>query len=96
MPETVYSLAAYINDNEKITAGAAADYGLDAFLYNLKSSVITDQGVESLKEIYKIILSEEKGKEKLHQAVREKKLIELLNQYGKEDYSWVIYPGNLF
>ena len=94
MPPTIYSLAAYINDGKAITPGAKADYGFDAHLYNLKGKVLTDVGVNALIKVYKNILLEKGGREKLHMAVRSNSLIELLNNYG--EYNWVVYSGNLF
>ena len=96
MPETVRSLDAYINDGKNISNGAAADYGLDPYMYALNNKKLTDGCIEDLKKIYKIILSKDGAKEKLHQAVRTKTLIKLLNNEEKGNFDWVVYSGNLF
>ena len=90
---TVDSLAATSNDlSIPISRGAYADYGFDPVIYAFNySPTPTTEQLSHLRERYREILSQNNEKNKLHTAVRQKKLLDILG----EGFEWVRNTSNL-
>ncbi len=86
MPRTADSLSSALLGGGQMTRGAAADYGFDAMIYRfVGKSLPSNAQINSLTLRLSDILKDSDGVDKLHNAVVNKTLRDLLGS----NFDWV-------